>query len=40
MIDTGGMGVRRLLLERLKERGLKPEDVTDLLLSHAHYDHC
>ena len=32
MIDTGGMGVRRLLLERLKERGLKPEDVTDLLL--------
>ena len=26
MIDTGGMGVRRLLLERLKERGLKPED--------------
>ena len=39
MIDTGGMGVRRLLLERLKERGLKPEDVTDLLLSHAHYDH-
>jgi len=39
MIDTGGMGVRRLLIERLKERGLKPEDVTDLLLSHAHYDH-
>jgi glyoxylase-like metal-dependent hydrolase (beta-lactamase superfamily II) len=39
MIDTGGMGVRRLLIERLRERGLKPEDVTDLLLSHAHYDH-
>jgi glyoxylase-like metal-dependent hydrolase (beta-lactamase superfamily II) len=39
MIDTGGMGVRRLLIERLRERGLKPEDVTDLLLSHAHNDH-
>ena len=39
MIDTGGMGVRRHLIEKLKERGLEPEDVTDLLLSHAHYDH-
>lgn len=39
MIDTGGMGIRRLLIERLRQRGLAPEDVTDLLLSHAHYDH-
>jgi len=39
MIDTGGMGVRRLLLERFRERGVAPEDVTDLLISHAHYDH-
>ena len=39
MIDTGGMGVRRHLIDKLKERGLQPEDVTDLLLSHAHYDH-
>ena len=39
LIDTGGIGVRRLLIERLAQRGLKPEDVTDLLLTHAHYDH-
>jgi N-acyl homoserine lactone hydrolase len=39
MIDTGGMGIRRFLIEKLKERGLQPEDLTDLLLSHAHYDH-
>jgi N-acyl homoserine lactone hydrolase len=39
LIDTGGMGVRSLLIERLAQRGLKPADVTDLLLTHAHYDH-
>ena len=27
------------LIEKLKERGLEPKDVTDLLLTHAHYDH-
>ena len=39
LIDTGGMGVRGPLIERLKQRGLKPGDVTDLLLTHAHHDH-
>jgi glyoxylase-like metal-dependent hydrolase (beta-lactamase superfamily II) len=39
LIDTGGMGVRRLLIERLAQRGLTPRDVTDLLLTHAHHDH-
>jgi glyoxylase-like metal-dependent hydrolase (beta-lactamase superfamily II) len=39
LVDTGGFGIRRLLLERLGQRGLKPADVTDLLLTHAHYDH-
>ncbi len=39
LVDTGGFGVRPLLQSRLKERGLKPEDVTDLLLTHAHHDH-
>jgi len=39
LVDTGGFGLRRLLLERLKQHGLKPADVTDLLLTHAHYDH-
>jgi N-acyl homoserine lactone hydrolase len=39
LIDTGGMGVRSTLIARLKQHGLKPGDVTDLLLTHAHHDH-
>jgi glyoxylase-like metal-dependent hydrolase (beta-lactamase superfamily II) len=39
LIDTGGFGIRKLLIQRLAQRGLKPADVTDLLLTHAHYDH-
>src|SRR5215468_7072905 len=39
LVDTGGFGVRPLLLTRLKERGLKPADVTDLMITHAHHDH-
>lgn len=39
LVDTGGIGVRPLLLARLKERGLAPADVTDLLVTHAHHDH-
>jgi N-acyl homoserine lactone hydrolase len=40
LVDTGGFGVRKLLIEELAKRGLKPADVTDLLLTHAHHDHC
>ena len=39
LVDVGGFGQRLLLLERLDELGLKPVDVTDVLLSHSHYDH-
>jgi N-acyl homoserine lactone hydrolase len=39
LIDTGSFGFRRLLIERLAKRGLKPAAVTDLLLTHADYDH-
>lgn len=39
LVDTGGFGVRKVLIERLAERGLEPADVTDLLLTHAHHDH-
>jgi glyoxylase-like metal-dependent hydrolase (beta-lactamase superfamily II) len=39
LVDTGGFGVRKLLIERLAQRGLNPGDVSDLLLTHAHYDH-
>ncbi len=40
LVDTGGFGVRKVLIEQLAHRGLKPADVTDLLLTHAHHDHC
>src|SRR5579864_6469249 len=39
LVDTGGFGVRKLLIERLRARGLAPAAVTDLLLSHSHHDH-
>ncbi|TPG59833.1 MBL fold metallo-hydrolase [Roseomonas nepalensis] len=40
VLDTGGFGARRRLLTQLAAAGVAPEDVTDLLLTHLHYDHC
>lgn len=39
LVDTGSFSVRRTLLARLAEHGLSRHDVTDVLLTHAHYDH-
>jgi len=39
LIDVGTFGMRKLVHERLAERGLKPGDVTDVLLTHSHHDH-
>jgi glyoxylase-like metal-dependent hydrolase (beta-lactamase superfamily II) len=39
LVDAGPFGMRDLLLRSLAERGLKPADVTDLLLTHSHWDH-
>ncbi len=40
LLDGGGYGLRKVLAAQLTERGLTPDDVTDLLLSHSHFDHC
>ena len=40
LLDTGGFGARRRLLTQLQAAGVAPEAVTDLLLTHLHYDHC
>ncbi len=40
VLDGGGYNLRKVLVAQLKERGLTPADVTDLLLSHSHFDHC
>jgi len=39
LVDAGSFGMRRLIIEQLARRGLTPADVTDLLLTHSHYDH-
>ncbi|UCH49414.1 MAG: MBL fold metallo-hydrolase [Betaproteobacteria bacterium] len=39
LVDVGGFGQRLLLQDRLSELGLTPSDVTDVLLTHSHYDH-
>ena len=39
LIDVGAFGVRRELAKQLRERGVDPKDVTDVVLTHAHYDH-
>lgn len=39
LVDAGSFGMRRLLIDGLARHGLKPSDVTDLLLTHSHWDH-
>lgn len=39
LLDTGAFGVRKPLRRQLLERGVAPEDVTDVVLTHLHYDH-
>jgi glyoxylase-like metal-dependent hydrolase (beta-lactamase superfamily II) len=39
LIDTGSFGQRQLILDRLSAKGLTPNDVTDVLLTHSHWDH-
>lgn len=39
LVDAGNFGMRKLIIEQLNRRGLQSVDVTDLLLTHSHYDH-
>jgi len=39
LIDVGSFGVRKHLAKQLGALGVKPEDITDVVLTHAHYDH-
>jgi glyoxylase-like metal-dependent hydrolase (beta-lactamase superfamily II) len=40
LVDVSHNGRRVLLLERLRERGLRPADIDMVVLTHAHWDHC
>ena len=39
LVDVGSFGQRKLLLEYFEANKLKPADITDVLLTHSHYDH-
>jgi len=39
LVDCGTFGMRKLILDRLGQLGLKREEVTDVLLTHSHHDH-
>lgn len=39
LLDVGAFGVRKPLAQQLAQRKIAPEDVTDVILTHLHYDH-
>ena len=39
LVDVGAFGVRHLLRQQLSACGVEPADITDVVLTHAHYDH-
>ena len=40
LIDTGPTSRRALLVDELRNRGLEPEDIDTVVLTHLHWDHC
>ena len=39
LVDVGSFGQRQLVVDGLARHGLSPPDVTDVLLTHSHWDH-
>jgi len=39
LVDVGSFNMRKAILEQLAKRDLEPGDVTDVILTHSHYDH-
>ncbi|MGH8221429.1 MAG: MBL fold metallo-hydrolase [Woeseiaceae bacterium] len=39
LVDVGAFGVRRELVKQLRARNVNPAAITDVVLTHAHYDH-
>ena len=39
LIDVGSFGIRGTLIEKLAMHGLTPGSITDVILTHSHYDH-
>ena len=40
LVDTGPASRRPMLLTAFKSRGLAPEDIDTVILTHLHWDHC
>jgi len=40
LVDAGGKGAPKKILETLRESGLQPQDVKLIILTHTHSDHC
>ena len=39
LVDVGSFNMRKGLIAQLEKRGLEPADVTEVILTHSHYDH-
>ena len=39
LVDVGAFGVRRELAKQLRSRDVRADAVTDVVITHAHYDH-
>lgn len=39
LVDVGAFGVRKELAKQLRSQNVDPAAITDVVLSHAHYDH-
>ncbi|HMH19543.1 MAG TPA: MBL fold metallo-hydrolase [Burkholderiales bacterium] len=39
LVDVGSFNMRKGIIEQLAKRDLEPADVTDVILTHSHYDH-
>jgi glyoxylase-like metal-dependent hydrolase (beta-lactamase superfamily II) len=39
LLDVGAFGIRRELRKQLRDHGVHPDEVTDVILTHAHHDH-
>lgn len=39
LVDVGAFNIRKPLEQQLRAHGVQPSDITDVVLTHAHYDH-
>jgi len=40
LVDSGRKKGKPVIEKNLQEAGFKPEEITDILLTHSHFDHC